>query len=114
MISAAGRITRILSSSGPGSLRPSRLLVVTHSEPSGARTTARSRPNSPVKCAVGVPTAPVRSSGTCQSRIPRSAATQRLPAAIAAPDGDASSVGQVSWGSVYLPSWPAPSTTGQP
>jgi hypothetical protein len=37
-------ITRILSSPDPGLPRPSRLLVVHHSEPSGARTTARSRP----------------------------------------------------------------------
>ena len=31
------------------------MLVVNHSVPSGARTTARSLPNSPVKCAVGAP-----------------------------------------------------------
>ncbi len=37
-------ITRILSSPGRGLPRPSRLLVVHHSEPSGARTTARNRP----------------------------------------------------------------------
>jgi hypothetical protein len=35
---------RILSSSGLGFPRPSRLLVVHHREPSGARTTSRSRP----------------------------------------------------------------------
>jgi len=63
-----------MSSSGPGLPRPSRLLVVNHSEPSGARTTSRSLPYSPVKCATGVPSAPVSSSGTCHSRWPRSAA----------------------------------------
>ena len=88
-----------MSSSGPGFPRPSRLLVVNHTEPSGARTTSRSLPYSPMKCATGVPSAPLRSSGTCHSRSPRSAAIQRLPAAIAAPDGDAWSVGQVSSGS---------------
>jgi hypothetical protein len=39
-----GEITRILSSSWLAFPRPSRLLVVHHSEPSGARTTARNRP----------------------------------------------------------------------
>jgi hypothetical protein len=37
-------ITRILSSPGRGLPRPSRLLVVHQSEPSGARTTSRNRP----------------------------------------------------------------------
>ena len=67
-------ITRILSSSGPGLPRPSRLLVVHHSEPSGARTTARSlRRTRSVKCATGAPTSPERLSGICHSRSPRSA-----------------------------------------
>src|SRR6266581_5302523 len=53
-----GEITRILSSSWLAFPRPSRLLVVHHSEPSGARTTARNRPWSPTKCATGTPTGP--------------------------------------------------------
>ena len=53
-----------------------------------AHTTARSRPNSLVKCVIGVPVVPSAASGTCQSRSPRRAATHRLPDAIAAPDGD--------------------------
>ena len=42
------RILITLSSWAPGLPRPSRLLVVTHSEPSGAFWTVRSRPKSPV------------------------------------------------------------------
>ena len=38
-----------------GCPRPSRLPVVNHSEPSGARATARSLRSSPVKCATGEP-----------------------------------------------------------
>ncbi|HTQ90877.1 MAG TPA: cyclodeaminase/cyclohydrolase family protein [Streptosporangiaceae bacterium] len=58
----------------------------------------------------------------CHSRSPRSAATQRLPAAIAAPDGDAASVCQVSSASVIrriLPpreplSWAMPGSACSP
>src|SRR5262249_47801915 len=103
-------ITRILSSPGRWLPRPSRLLVMHHKEPSGARTTARGGPWAPVKGAIGAPPSPERASGICHSRSPRSAAAHRLPAAIAAPDGDAWSVVQVTSGSAYLPPPPAPST----
>ena len=50
------RVTRrIRSSPARGSVRPSRLEVVTHSDPSGARATERIRPYSPAKCCCGLP-----------------------------------------------------------
>ena len=93
---SGSRTTR--SSSAAGVPRPSRLLVSTQSEPSGASTTARSRPNSSVSSAEGAVTPPLPSSGTSHSRCPRSAVTYSAPSAIAAPDGAASSGAHVSSG----------------
>ena len=62
-----------MSSSGPGLPRPSRLLVVNHSEPSGARTTSRSRPNSPVKWATGA----ADRAGVIQRDLPQPHPAQR-------------------------------------
>ncbi len=69
----------------------------TASRPARAAT-ARSRPYRPPAVARGVPGPARPSSGTCQSRSPRSAATYRVEPAIVAPLGEASEVGQVTSG----------------
>ena len=71
---AFGRVSGVGSWSGPdledpvvvrrpASLRPSRLLVVNHSCPSGVATTVRSRPYSPSYIASGLPVAPSACTG---------------------------------------------------
>src|SRR5262245_20062650 len=81
---------RILSSPSWTVPRPSRLDVVTQSDPSGAMTAARSRPYRPTRAAVGAPsTLPVPVSRTIQSRVPRRQAAPNTLPAIAAPEQDA-------------------------
>jgi inner membrane transporter RhtA len=72
------RMTR--SSSSEGSPRPSRLDVVSQSAPSGPTATVRMRPNSPSKSSSGSPSRSP-ATGIRQSRVPRSAPTQRWPRA---------------------------------
>ncbi len=91
---------RILSSCLPGSVRPSVLLVVIHSEPSGATATLRIRPWSSAKCLVGLP-ASVPSSGTENRHFPCSAPMKAVERVIAIPAGEQVLVGdQVAFGSV--------------
>ena len=84
---SARRQRRIRSSSPVGSPRPSRLDVRIHSEPSGAscdraQPAVPARQQGPRRAGAGRP-----SSGTCQSRSPRSAATYRVEPAIVDPAG---------------------------
>ena len=67
----------IRSSAGVGSPRPSWFDVVTHSVPSGAVTTVRSRPWSSVKNAVGRTARPSPVTYIRHSRWPRSPAIDR-------------------------------------
>src|SRR5688572_27331254 len=101
------------SSSAVGEPRPSWLLVVTHSEPSGAVTTVRSRPNWPWSRARGLPS-PEAVRGIVQSRRPASAATYSVSPEIAAPLGDASLVDHVTSGLTNAALLPVPSTVGHP
>ena len=112
----AGRYSvtrRIRSSPGLGSVRPSRLEVVTHSDPSGARATERIRPYSPAKCCAVFP-ASAPSSTTDHTHSPCSAPSQARPAAIAMPLGEHWSTGHSASGSAYPPLPSEPSTSGQP
>jgi inner membrane transporter RhtA len=72
------RMTR--SSSSEGSPRPSRLDVVSQSASSGPTATVRMRPKSPSNSDSGSPSRSP-STGIFQSRVPRSAPTQRWPRA---------------------------------
>ena len=61
---AQGRNCRTRSSPSRGLPRPSRLLVVNHSAPSGAATTVRSRPYCPTNSGTGSATEPSEPTGT--------------------------------------------------
>src|SRR5699024_6829032 len=105
---------RIRSSSDLGSARPSVLLVVTHSTPSGAAATARIRPYFSAKYDFGLP-AFSPSSGTPKRHCPRKAPTNAVERTIARPAGDDVLVGShTAFGSVYSLPPPLPSTCGQP
>jgi hypothetical protein len=66
--SAQGRNWRIRSSPSRGRPRPSRLLVVNQSVPSGAATTVRKRPYCPTNSGAGVPSEPSAPTGIWKSR----------------------------------------------
>src|SRR6266545_6782031 len=103
---------RMRSSPSRGSARPSVLEVVSHREPSGAATTVRRRPNSPMKKACGSPVRRPPETGIAHRRLPRRPAMKTVPCAKAIPDGEATSVCHCAIGST-MPSSPAmPSAAG--
>src|SRR2546428_749462 len=82
-----GTTLRILSSPSRTLPRPSRLLVVTYSAPSGPTTTSRSRPWTRRRIERTFTSLRSASSVSWISRSPRSAAIQRLSPSQAMPDG---------------------------
>src|ERR1700753_604915 len=107
------RISR--SSSGPGVPSSSWFEVLAQNEPSGAATSARTRPYCPTSSACGLPsTVPLPVTPASQIRLPTRQAVARLCSRVATPAHEDCADGQLSSGFVYLGLVDGPSAAGHP